>query len=539
MTHYAELSYPPELVWRQVGYQTYDKAVDAFHASTARYRFASAPNQSSKSYASAHDILGKDIFPPFEVPVKSAEELVPIGPPRPLRESQLIWIVGPAYMLCREFDYLYHHLVDNRRKYGWDYKIQSGTINNPRNGALRINIRWPELTPDGKIATTTVRGMSATHEQSLQSDWVDVALISEAANQPERIWDQYLVPRCSKIIVPTTPKIQADWIRDKIEQGGAETEVFVFPPWSNPNYDWEGFRISAEKAESLIAKPNRYRWGYRGNKNRPRDMTPGTSCAEEEPMFAETRLGSWTYASERVIPFKWLPDAFGTCHVEKEVPEFLKLGRARYYVALDYGWDDPSCVGFWAVSSAGRKILAAEIYERHLTPGDIVDLVQTKLSDLDWHNVTFIGDPKKPEANELFVRRGMNLMVLNKRMQADRMAGHMELVDQLAVNPDLGKPMLSVLSDKCGKPYGCPKTIREWKLLRRKKLDTGEFSPTSFEGADHSYDQTRYALLAFPRGPKQRTYDPGRMTFDALKARYRRNQRRMGKIGREGALIRA
>lgn len=501
MPRYATFRFPKELIFNQIGYKTYDPAVDAFHASDARYRFVSAPNRASKSWAAGHDALGA-VFPPMRVEVDEAGVPIPGAPIQPLREEFLIWIVAPDYGLCKEFDYLYKHLVENRKKYGWTYKVERGTTNNAKQGNMRITINWGE-TPDGNVAKTIIEGKSGANEKGLQSEEVHYCIMSEAADQDERIFAQYLFPRVKQMVVPTTPKIKAEWIRKHLEEGSIEgygTEVFEFTPYANPKYDWTRFRIAALKAESLVAKTNIYKWD---DNDRPLSLAPGTSCSEEEPHFAETFLGKWTYESERVLPFKWEPDYNGVCHVLNACPEWV--WGARKMVSVDYGYTDPAAAGFWAVGEDGTKVLCAEIYETHLSATEFVAKIERMRLDLGWVVDYYVGDPSKPEVNGEFNKRRLPVYAMNKNVMRDREAGHMEFVDNLAVDPVVGHPMLYVLSEKAGHPYGCRKTIEEWKLLRRKSTSVNEFNTGAIEGNDHAYDHTRYFLQTKPTGRKGHT----------------------------------
>ncbi len=490
--------YTKDRIFQTVGYKIYAKEVADFHLSTARYRVVTAANRAGKSYLAGHDVLG-DVFPPLLWDDS-------VGRAVPTRTDQLIWIVAPDYGLCKEFDYLYEHLVTNRKRYGWAYEVMKGTVNNPKQGNMRIALKWGE-TADGKVATTVIEGKSATNEKGLQSEEVHVAIMSEAADQDERILNQYLLPRCGKIIFPTTPKIKAEYIRAFVEEGTNEEfgiEVFEIPPSANPYYDWERFRIQALKAESRVGKPYVYEWEYReewGPNPRPRGMVlRGSSCAEEDPYFAETCLGLWTYEAERVLPFRWEPDANGMCHVIHDAKEVDWIHGARTYVSTDYGYTDPASAGFWAVGTDNTKVRISEIYETRLGADEFVGAIKSRCEQLGIKPTYFIGDPQKPEVNHYFQRLNLPVTVSNKAMMRDRQAGHMKIVDELSINPSIGRPQLYVLSERCGGYLGCPNTIQEWKLLRRKKGATSEYSPSSFVGEDHAYDDTRYFLQTEPQG---------------------------------------
>jgi hypothetical protein len=86
---------------------------------------------------------------------------------------------------------------------------------------------------------------------------------------------------------------------------------------------------------------------------------------------------------------------------------------------------------------------------------------------------------------------------------ADRRQMPLELfktiVDRLALD-ESGSPGLVFLSEKAGPPYGCPHTIRELKLLRRKRDWQGDqWGTGAFKGRDDAVDALRYGLQSKPR----------------------------------------
>lgn len=533
---------PKELIFEQIGYKTFDPAVDLFHRSKAPIRVVTAPNRGSKSYAAGHEVLGEVVFPPMVSEFKG-NEIVP-ETTKPDREECRIWIVAPDYSLCKEFEYLWTYLVDNRNLYGFGYELEKQSFN-VNHGSLKIVISWG-IDRHGRKCRTIIEGKSAGHEKGLQGEEVHFCVVSEAADQEERIFVQYLAPRVRRFVIPTTPKIHADWVKRMIEEGVEGVECFVFPPQANPDYQWDRFRRNAIQAEHRIGKPNRYQWneeervlpdGTVLHQDQPLFMEEGSSCAEEDWKFAETFLGHWSYASERVLPFKHVPDAFGICHVLDYVPAWVK--HAPKYVAIDYGFADPSSVGFWAVSPEGLIVKCSEIYEEGLSDSDLARATHTKLDRLeeatgyDWKIRYFAGDPQRPTVNAEMVRAGLPIFPINPKAQNDRQAGLMRMVDLMSVDPDLktadfpqGRPRLYVLSKEAGPELGCPKTIQEWKTLRYKKQMQNEFAPSSIVGADHALDEARYFVMTNPTGALRHAAEPRSWyEADAWKERARKRSK--------------
>jgi hypothetical protein len=65
--------------------------------------------------------------------------------------------------------------------------------------------------------------------------------------------------------------------------------------------------------------------------------------------------------------------------------------------------------------------------------------------------------------------------------------------------------MLTVLSQKAGLGYGCPKTIQEWRTLRRRPgTSSSEWSAAAIVGDDHAFDCARYEIDAEMREARAR-----------------------------------
>jgi hypothetical protein len=416
-------------------------------------------------------------------------------------KGTLGWIVAVDYRTAKEWDYIWSILVDNRKKYGFGYTIEKA-VNNPGQGTMIIIINWG-MSPDGEVVRSIVECKSATNERSLQGEEVDWCIMSEAAEHDERIYNRFLSTRCRKLSLPTTPKIKAEWIHQLIEIGRQNPELsiesFNFTPRANPTYDWERFWIEHAKAESRVGLREFTEAGAHDCFN------PAVDCqARKDPAFAEQFLGSWTYESDRVLPFRWEDLRDGrTPHVLHEVPDWLS--DCRYAVSTDWGYRDPASAGFWAIGPDDTVVRCAEIYQSKLPPEDFVRRIEAKREQLGWNVSYYVGDPKKPEVAAIMRQRGLPVFIANKKKMADRAAGHLVFVDYLADDPAIGRPKLFVLSERCGEPYGCPSTIKEWKFLRVRGLTGNEFSTGAFLGNDHAYDDTRYFLMTNPHGSKPRT----------------------------------
>lgn len=477
-------------IFQLVGYAPQSEEVAAFHNSSARTRIPNAPARTSKSYSAAKEVVHA-AFPPFDLVG---------GKPVFLRDpsgDRYIWLVGPDYKTLKEWDYVYEDLVTKRRKHGFDnfYRVKS-KANSPQQGNLRITLDFgPDA--DGVPVLVHILGKSATNPESLQGEQVYMAVLSEAAELDEKILARYLGTRCKHTILPTTPKNSAEWLRKLIDEGAEHPELsiesFTFTPNANPLYDWDLYWIEHQKAESR-AHGEILTDAYGHDCFANLEACP----ASADPWFAEQFQGQWTGASERLLPFSEKQ------HVLDAVPNWVREPadgiQARYVVACDYGYDDAAVAHFWAVGPFEQYVLFAEIYERELTATRFVELVHEKARQLGIRPDYYVGDPKQPQVARHYQERGLPVWATDKYAMADRAAGGIALVDALSIEPKLGHPRLRIVSDKAGAPYGCPRTIREWKLLNRKP-DTAakEWSDGAIMGEDHAFDAARYFIQTRPK----------------------------------------
>jgi hypothetical protein len=534
--------YPKPLIWPFLGeteggvaqgYQPRTMDVLRFHRSQARIRIVSAPARTSKSYAGAYDAL-PDVMPTYEaVPGKSGKYR-PVAP-QVGQNTILCWIVAPDYNTMKEFDYLYRELVHRHRSHQLPYKILR-TGYSPKQGNLVIELSWGK-DREGVEIKTLIEGKSATNPESLQGEEVDLWIQSEAADQPEKIWARYGKTRARRAMFPSTPKIAGAWLKALIDWSeevahlptcGAlcapdcpvvelGIESFTFTPYANPTFDWVRYWQEHAVAEAAVA-------GKRVTADRGHDcFDVATGClAMRDQWFAEQFGGRWTFEADRVIPFKWMPMFPGDwCHVRHEAPEWLY--GAKHFVAIDYGFTDPASVLWYAQGPDNQICIYREIYESGL---DVVELVErvVETSRRYGERIEFyVGDPSKPEVAKVYQKFGLPILTeRNKNATRDRAAGHLRLVAALAPDAQTGIPRLTVLSERAGLGYGCPKTIQEWKQLRRRRDSSNEFSQTAILGADHSYDNARYLLSAIPdQRVRRREIDAEMREARANAARFR------------------
>lgn len=486
---------PKPLVFGIFGYRWFEDVVGAFHACEDRIRISSAPARTSKSW-SAFGEANWWVFPDFEV---FEDRLLPMQ----VRENddRRLWTVGPDYQTNKEFDYLWTTWVTQRKRWGLPYRILKKSYS-PKQGNMEIVLDWGE-DKFGQPVRVRIEGRSSTNPESLQGEEVDFLILSEAAEHAEKIWTRYLSTRTRFAVFPTTPKIKAEWLREMIQLGEEHDDVgissFSFTPLCNPSYDWTRFWQEHAKAESRVvgkietAIP-------KGDAAPPfeHDCFHGASCqAMRDPWFAEQFGGRWTHEADRVIPFVWDGPM---SHVIHDIPPWFDI--AKRYVAIDYGYTDPACVHWYAVGPDGTVLLYREIYQNRIDPQKIVHMIQEISLDAGEHIEHYCPDPQKPEVHRFMQELGLPIFCKDKKAMRDRASGHHRLVDALSIDPAIGRPKLFVLAEGVHEGYGCPRTIKEWKLLRRREgVTADEWSTAAIAGADHAYDCVRYFLSSRPTRP--------------------------------------
>ena len=501
-------------LFQLVGYQIHSPEVLAYHESTARWKAAVSPARTSKSWASSHDKL-YNVFPTLEIEIDDETgAVIGVWPKGKTQIStgirgSLGWIVAPDYKLCKEFQYLWDILVLGGQRFHLPLNVKRA-INNPDQGNMKIILTWGH-DREGNEVQSIVEGKSATNERSLQAEEVDWCIMSEAADQVERILTKYLETRCGEIDFPTTPKIHAAWLKSRIDQAMDDPELdmesFKFNPTCNPSYDYDRYWTAHQKAESrvtgeIITRPvqeedRHVRHELRKQQALDHCFSPTSKCmAMKDPEFGEQFGGLWTFDAERAIPFRWEGANSNVC---QQLPPWFD--EARKFVSTDHGFDHPAVAGWFAVGPEDEVVMYRELYERRLTPDEFVRQIKERTPRhevIEYH----VGDPQNPSVRAHFTRLGLPMTAMNSGLLRDRKAGHMTVCDYLSINPVTGRPGITIYEPVC------PMTVNELKLLRIKPDARDEYSKGSLHGRDDAYDMIRYFLMTNPHGTKERkTWD--------------------------------
>lgn len=479
-------------VFQAMGYKPCAPEVNDFHASPARRRIISAPARTSKSFAGAHD-SAPDGIPDF---VRYKGKLVPL-------ETKLSWSVGPTYSTNKEFEYWWDNLVEKGV-----LQALGGTItkaqNNSQNGNMVIVAEFGRA-PDGRMAKGIWEGKSATNERDLQGEQINGACVmSEAAEQDERIWTKYLSTRCPNAIFPTTPKVRAEWLYRMIEKAeanpGGDTAHFTFSPHANPRFDWDNFWIEHGDAEFRAHSETTQ---LRGNHDcllyEDGQVTVNPACrAKDDPDFAEQFLGQWTFQEGRVLPFLWRPGMGTYCNVVDFDPDWRD---DLWFWSFDYGYTHPYVGLLWRVERlTGTALIVDSFYDTKLNDDDVTDRILEREEKHHCAPRWYCADPKRPEVGDLLLRRGFPVAPIEKKTQSDRAATHKALVNALSPDPRLGHPRLFVHARNTS-------VVQEWKKLHQKTDTANEWGANALgKQDDHAFDAARYGVPALDLcRPSERT----------------------------------
>jgi len=266
----------------KIGYKTYHPEVDAFHNSDAKTKIAVVQRRTSKSYASAKDVLPDILIP-----------------------NSIVWIVGPSYTLAeKEFRYIHEDLVINRKKLGLPAPLSC--LTNPRSGNLYIKFPWGSI----------VEGKSADRPDGLLGEAVDAVVWSEAAEIKRGIRERYVKPTLNtkkgREIIGTTPQMSAEWVMELWERGLGDD----FPEIQSFKWDWRANPLYDVSEMEQARK----------------------ELGEDSPIFREQYLGEWVFYGGLVYP-TYNPDL----HVIEpfDIPKSWKIIRG-----IDFGHRDPFvCLG--------------------------------------------------------------------------------------------------------------------------------------------------------------------------------------------------
>ena len=500
------------LLFGVLGYDVHTEDAAKFHKSNATRKIVTAPAREGKSYAAAHDPI------PYCLPTRPSSDT-------------LIWSIGPTYKTNAEFNYLHSIFVANRQKLwstGWKYEIEREN-NSPLAGDMEI--RFVKERRDGRTYRTRIMGLSASNEEALQGEEVTYTIQSEAAEHPDHVYKKYLDSRTWFWSAPTTPKQKAVWLKEMCDQAPLHPEMDIEhihfkseEEWKHLSYEeWQkkpnlqAYPYDFEKKGCLVrwnANPTydwvRYRTAMAGADVRAKALIGPHATAKDDPYFAEQFLGRWSFYAGRVLPFQRNrhvvhPHAFGR-----------DLSRFKIMVSTDHGFDHPAAALFWAILPGPTFFLFDAIYERKLTSERFADAIHRMASKNGVEPSAYVGDPRKPEVENVFRRAGLPIVTMNKTAQSDRAAGYRRTIDAMTEGPHVGFPGIFVASH-------LNKVIEEFEQLHYREGHNNEYSESAIKGADHAVDATRYFLMTNPQEGRPANREP---TLDEVMRERRKRQQK-------------
>lgn len=180
----------------------------------------------------------------------------------------------------------------------------------------------------------------------------------------------------------------------------------------------------------------------------------------------------------------------------------------KRFRAMDWGYNDPCCVLWFAVAPDGRLIVYRELYERKMLSSDIAKRVRTLSHDEtiaytvaspDAWQLRGLGGAEGQSIAEVFSKNGVPLIPADNA----RIAGWQRVRELLAPRSD-GAPSLTIFPT-------CANLIRTLPLLT---FDAHRVEDVSDTSEDHAAEALRYGLMSRPRcvlpesPPSPRRYDP-------------------------------
>lgn len=188
-------------------------------------------------------------------------------------------------------------------------------------------------------------------------------------------------------------------------------------------------------------------------------------------------------------------------------------GYWRRFRAIDWGYNDPCCVLWFAISHDKRIYVYDEIYQNQTLANDMAPLIKYKTSD-DKVSYTVAspdmwakrgtllkteGGQTGESISDVFQKSGVHLRPADN----SRVVGWQRVREYLRDAPD-GKPYLQIFSN-------CENLIREFPLLQFDENNKED----AMDGNDHALEALRYGLMSRPLPNKeQEAREKGLLSFN-------------------------
>lgn len=453
-------------LFNSVGYETHHPEVDRFHASNAKVKVCSAPRRSTKSFASAHEMMPYCVIP-----------------------GTVSWIVGPSYEVAeKEFRVIDDKLVLGREKAG--LAKPDIRFTNPRAGPPTIQWPWGAI----------LKCRSADNLDSTLGEATNCIIYSEAARMKREVRERFVEPTTNTLdgqeIIPSTPQGAAEWMRELHEAGQSgkfyDIESFHWDVSANPIYNYK-------KMEQAIQ--------YYGI---------------DHPAVREQYFGEWVFYGGLVYPI-----FDEKVHI---IEPFDIPKRWARYRSIDFGSRDPFACGWWAVGENQEIYLYDEYYYElgdRSTPRHAEEIKNITGSD---DIVSTVCDPQSRQLIEDMCYHGVpcyggdNSISAGRQRVLEYLTPNTSGVRPFPLQGEITErkkwPRVYVFSH-------CKKWRREQRQYRFKEGKQIEGEKEKTEGDDHMMDLTRYFFMTRPSPLKMiNELNPNsfmairqKMTFDRLRSR--------------------
>lgn len=215
---------------------------------------------------------------------------------------------------------------------------------------------------------------------------------------------------------------------------------------------------------------------------------------------------------------QYFPEFRRDVHVIEPFPIPREWRRFR---AMDWGFNDPCCVLWFAIAPDSHLYVYREIYKNQTAPSEMARLIKKRSVALDVHGAQYTEHITYTAASpdmwqkrgvrdamggetiaDTFIKNGVPII----KADNDRLNGWMRVRENLALAPD-EKPYLQIFST-------CTDLIRTLPLLTYDKHDHEDVS----DGCeDHAAEALRYGLMTRPSPAKRKAeIDKHRILIDPL-----------------------
>ena len=348
-----------ERLWAPIGYRPHEGQIKV-HRSGARHRVNAAGRRFGKSQVGGHELVPEAFRAKLNLSMLEA-----------LGIRQEFWIVGPNYTDAeKEFRVFYNDC--RRLKMPFD---RPGTYNDSRGGDMQISL-W-----EGRFL---LQAKSAAHPESLVGEGLHGVVMAEAAKMKPSVWSKYIRPTL------------ADFSGWSLWNSTPEGKNHFYERWAqgqDPNQpEWDSWRQPSWMNNYVFKE--------------------GRQDKEIRAMLDD--LGSVLFAQEVECSFsEYAGRVYYDWDEEEHVKDLSLEPLWPMYVAMDFGFTNPTVALFIQVGPFGEIRVLAEYYQRGRTEAEVVQdiLGDPVLGPLSQMATRLYPDPEDPGAART-IGDGLRLQIM-------------------------------------------------------------------------------------------------------------------------------